>query len=93
VELSNDFAYIPTENNKIDPDFIKGINENTIDKVKTVVRAYIGDEPVNELQIKIEGEHIIVEGISVYLKLDEITPEITEIPLHITVGDRVYEKS
>lgn len=93
VELSNDFAYIPTENNKIDPDFIKGINENTIDKVKTVVRAYIGDEPVRESQIKVEGEHIIVEGISVYLKLDEITPEITEIPLHITVGDRVYEKS
>lgn len=93
VELSNDFAYIPIEDGKIDPDFLKGIAAGEIEPVKTIVRAYIGDEPVDTLKLNIEGEHVVVEGATVHLKLEEIDTTITEIPLKVTVGDRTYEKS
>jgi hypothetical protein len=93
LEFSNDFAYIPTENDHVDPDFIAGIADGTIDPIQTIVRAYIGDEPANSLQLQIDGEHITVEGDVVTLNVDEITPDITEIPLKITVGDTVYNKS
>jgi hypothetical protein len=81
INLTNDLAVIPTEENNIDPDFKS--------EVSTTVQVFVGDEKVESEHVTVTSSspHVKIEGTKVSLNLGNLTPEINKIPLDVKLKD------
>lgn len=86
INLTNDLAVIPTEENGIDPDFTS--------EVSTTVQVFVGDEKVEAEHITVSSSSpcVTINGTKVSLVLGQLTPEINKIPLDIKIqgNDRTF---